>query len=89
MIKKEIEKYCKKFMKLLSDIKFENLVMIAADRFRKLIERWIKIKGSNYRFAIKDKPEFTEFMLEELRGNTKRTTTNSNISWNRIKCKYR
>lgn len=75
--KEEIEKYCKKFMKLLSDIKFENLVMIAADRFRKLIERWIKIKGSNYRFAIKDKPEFTEFMLEELRGNTKRTTTNS------------
>lgn len=75
--KEEIEKYCKKFLKLLSTADFETLVMTAVDRFRKLIVKWIKMKGNNYRFAIKDRPEFTEFVLEELRGNTKRTTINS------------
>lgn len=75
--KKEIEKYCKKFLQLLSNANFETLVMTAVDRFRKLMEKWIAMKGKNYRFAIKDRPEFTEFMLEELRGNMKRTTTNS------------
>ena len=75
--KEEIEKYCKKFLKLLATADFETLVMRAVDRFRKLMAKWITMKGNNYRFAIKDRPEFTEFMLEELRGNTKRTTTNS------------
>lgn len=75
--KEEIEKYCKKFLKLLSATDFETLVMTAVERFRKLIAKWIKTKGNNYRFAIKDRPEFTEFVLEELRGNTKRITTNS------------
>lgn len=75
--KEEIEKYCKKFLKLLATADFETLIMRAVDRFRKLMAKWITMKGNNYRFAIKDRPEFTEFMLEELRGNTKRTTTNS------------
>lgn len=75
--KEEIENYCKKFLKFLATADFETLVMRAADRFRKLMAKWITMKGNNYRFAIKDRPEFTEFMLEELRGNTKRTTTNS------------
>lgn len=75
--KEEIEEYCKKFLKLLSNTNFENLVRVAVDRFRKLMVKWIKMKGNNYRFAIKDKPEFTEFMLEELRGNIKRNLVNS------------
>ena len=75
--KVEIEKYCKKFLKLLSDCKFDNLVRTAADKFRTLMSKWIKMKGNNYRFAIKDNSEFAEFMLEELRGNTKRNSTDS------------
>lgn len=70
----EIEDYCKKFLKLLSNSNFENLVTVAVDKFRNLMAKWIEMKGNNYRFAIKDKPEFTEFMFEELRGNTKRNS---------------
>lgn len=69
----EIEKYCKKFLDLLSKSHFETLVLTATEHFRNLMQKWIDRKGNNYRFAMKDRPEFTEFMLEELRGNAKRT----------------
>ena len=75
--KEEIEAYCKKFLKILSNSKFETLVILAVNKFRKLKEKWIKTKGNNYRFAIKDNSEFTEFMLEELRGTTRRTSPDS------------
>lgn len=67
----EIEEYCKKFLVVLSENRFEELVMIAANKFRNLMQKWIDKKGNNYRFSIKDNSEFTEFMLSELRGNTK------------------
>ena len=66
-----IEEYCKKFLSFLSVNNFEKLVMTAADKFRYLMQKWIEKKGNNYRFSIKDNPEFTEFMFSELRGNTK------------------
>lgn len=66
-----IEEYCKKFLIILSENEFEKLVMTAADKFRYLIQKWIDKKGNKYRFSIKDNSEFTEFMLSELRGNTK------------------
>ena len=69
--REEIEPYCKKFLILLSNTEFKELVFAAANKFRELTEKWVKKKGSNYRFFIKDNPEFTEFMLSELRGNTK------------------
>ena len=75
--KEEIEEYCRKFLKILSEKKFEKLVVVAAERFRKLQRKWIETKGENYRFAIKDNSEFTEFMLEELRGNKKRNASDS------------
>lgn len=75
--KEEIEKYCKKFLDVLSKNSFEELTIAAADRFRNLMQKWIETKGNNYRFAMKDRPEFTEFMLEELRGNTKRNPSDS------------
>lgn len=67
--KNAIEGYCKKFLQLLSEHDFEKIVLDAAERFRKLRRDWISIKGNNYIFSIKDNPEFTSFMLTELRGN--------------------
>lgn len=75
--KEEIEEYCKKFLKLLSTSNFENLVIVAVNKFRNLMNKWIEMKGNNYRFAIKDRPEFTDFMLEELRGTAKRNSADS------------
>lgn len=72
-----IEKYCKKFLEILASKNFETLVLTATGHFRNLMQKWIDRKGNNYRFAIKDRPEFTEFMLEELRGNAKRSSASS------------
>lgn len=69
--KDEIEEYCKTFLNVLSNNDFEKLVLIAADRFRSLMQKWIDKKGNKYRFSIKDNPEFTDFMLSELRGSTR------------------
>lgn len=66
-----IEGYCKKFLDVLSGSEFEKLVTKAADEFRYLMQKWIEKKGDNYRYYIKDNPEFTEFMLNELRGSIK------------------
>lgn len=75
--KEEIEKYCKKFIAILTENDFRQLVLSAANRFRKLMNQWIDERGYNYKFAIKDNHEFTEFMLEQLRGNAKRKPTDS------------
>lgn len=75
--KEEIERYCEKFLQILKKNNFKKLVDSATHTFRTLMAKWIDKKGKNYRFAIKDKTEFTEFMLEELRGNTKRFQSDS------------
>lgn len=75
--KEEIEEYCKRFLKFLSNNNFKKLVNVSVNRFRDLMKKWIRMKGNNYRFAIKDRPEFTKFMLEELRGNTKKVSVDS------------
>ncbi len=75
--KEKIEIYCKKFINILTENDFKQLVLSAADRFRKLMNQWIDERGYNYKFAIKDNHEFTEFMLEQLRGTTKRKQTDS------------
>lgn len=69
--KNEIEKYCKDFIQILTKTKFVELVFDAVKKFSELTDKWIEKKGSNYRYTIKDNPEFTQFMLQELRGNTK------------------
>lgn len=71
----KIEKYCKEFIDILTEKDFKQLVLSAADCFRKLMKQWTDERGYNYKFAIKDNHEFTEFMLEQLRGNAKRKQT--------------
>ncbi|MBR9947661.1 AIPR family protein [Clostridiaceae bacterium Marseille-Q4145] len=75
--KAAIEEYCKEFLDVLATSKFEKMVLTAADKFRNLMKKWIDKKGENYRFSVKDNPEFTEFMLNELRGNTQISQSDS------------
>ena len=41
----------------------------ACEKFNSIKEKWVSCKGESYRYAIKDKPEFTEFLLAELEEN--------------------
>ncbi|MCH5340946.1 MAG: AIPR family protein [Acetatifactor sp.] len=67
--KERIEEYCKKLLKLLSGTKYKTMVLRAASRFRQIMGQWVAAKGANYRYYVKDNPEFKDFMLKELRGN--------------------
>lgn len=68
--KERIEEYCKKLLKVLGGTEYKTTVLRAASRFRQITGRWITAKGSGYRYAIKDNPEFKDFTLKELRGST-------------------
>lgn len=67
--KERIEEYCKKLLKLLGGTGYKQAVLRAADRFRQIMGQWVAAKGSDYRYAIKDNPEFKDFMLKKLRGS--------------------
>lgn len=81
--KERIEEYCKKLLKLLGRTEYKTTVLRAADRFRQIMGRWVAAKGSDYRYAIKDNPEFKDFMLKELRGSNE-AEANSNIYTGRV-----
>lgn len=81
--KEKIEAYCKKLLKLLGGTKYKTMVLRAASRFRQIMGQWVAAKGANYRYFIKDNPEFKDFMLKELRGNTV-AEVNSNVYTGRV-----
>lgn len=76
--KDKIEEYCKKLLKVLSSTEYKTVVLRAASRFRHIMAQWVAAKGLGYRYAIKDNPEFKDFMLKELRGSTV-AEVNSNV----------
>ena len=62
--KKEIEKYCKKVVEILSDAEeTRKYVDRAVETFTKASDRWVSEKGEQYRDARKDRVEFTKFLL--------------------------
>lgn len=70
--KKDIEKYCKEFLKKLDTTeKLVKCAQEACEKFNIIKEKWVTYKGESFRYAIKDKSEFTEFLLSELEGKTK------------------
>lgn len=70
--KKEIERYCKELLKKLDTTeKLLKCAGNACEKFNIIKEKWVSHKGEAFKYAIKDRPEFTEFLLFELRENDK------------------
>ncbi len=81
--KERIEEYCKKLLKLLGGSGYKQAVLRAADRFRQIMNQWVAARGSDYRYAIKDNPEFKDFMLKKMRGSIV-AEVNSNVYTGRV-----
>ena len=79
----KVEEYCKKLLKVLSSTEYKKVVLRAASRFRQIMAQWVTVKGLGYRYAIKDNPEFKDFMLKELRGSAV-AEVNSNVYTGRV-----
>lgn len=66
-LKKDIEKYCKELLKKLDTTeKLIKCAQEACEKFNSITKKWVLCKGETYKYAIKDRPEFTEFLLAEL-----------------------
>ncbi len=81
--KERIDEYCKKLLKLLGGSGYKQAVLRAADRFRQIMNQWVAARGSDYRYAIKDNPEFKDFMLKKMRGSIV-AEVNSNVYTGRV-----
>lgn len=81
--KERIEEYCKKLLRLLGETGYKQAVLRAANRFRQIKGQWVAAKGLDYRYAIKDNPEFKDFMLKKLRGSSD-AEVNSNVYTGRV-----
>jgi hypothetical protein len=66
---KDIDRYCEKLFAIINDEKkYTEAIDQSIEKFISIKDNWIKIKGNQYRSAIKDNQEFTKFMLITLRG---------------------
>lgn len=73
--KKENEKYCKAFLDKVSDKEYLNqMIQKSSEKFEKIKQKWIDIKGESFRFAIKDSSDFTKFMLDNISGIEEHTS---------------
>lgn len=71
--KREMEKYCKGLLeKIGSKEMFLQYAKSACKKFASIKEKWISCKGDSFRYAIKDRVEFTEFLLDELNSEEKK-----------------
>lgn len=77
--KDRIEEYCKRLLKVLDSTEYRTAVLRAASKFRQIMDKWVAAKGAGYRYAIKDNPEFKDFMLRELRGSIAVEAANSDV----------
>lgn len=68
---KQIDIYSEQILNLLKqNSSFESKLDETIQMFRSAKNRWIEIKGDDYRFGIKDRSEFTEFLKDYYRNAT-------------------
>lgn len=65
---KEIDKYCSHLLKSLEDGRFEKCAVSACDKFDEIRNKWISLKGEQYKYGIKDSAEFRSFLMKEIHG---------------------
>lgn len=80
---KNIDTYCNNLLpKIYDDNMFKSYVAQAITVFNKTVTEWVKEKGDDYKYAIKDSADFTKFLLNKLMVSNK-----NNISYRGVVCK--
>lgn len=64
----EIDKYCEKLLLEFENDKLRQYAIEACEKFEVIRLKWIKIKGDQYKFGIKDSAEFRSFLMKEIYG---------------------
>ena len=80
-LKKDTEKYCKELLKKIeTEDELIRCAKQACEQFKLITEKWVSYKGESFRYAIKDRREFTEFLLAELSETSEEFIDLSNTS---------
>ncbi len=64
----QVDKYCERLFEVFKDNKFEQCALEACKKFEDIRKKWIDLKGSQYRYGIKDSAEFRSFLMKEVHG---------------------
>lgn len=64
----EIDEYCEKFLGVLEGGSLKEYAMEACDKFQDIRSRWIRLKGEQYKYGIKDSAEFRSFLMKDIYG---------------------
>ncbi len=70
----EIDPYCDRLLKSLENGKMLQSAQEACKKFEEIRTKWIKLKGNQYRFGIKDSAEFRSFLMKEIYGASEEHT---------------
>lgn len=65
---KDIDKYCDQLLAVLENGRLEQCAQEACDKFEEIRDKWIEIKGEQYKYGIKDSAEFRSFLMKEIHG---------------------
>lgn len=73
---KKADTYCEKLLAILKDPdKTQKNVKEAVSLLEKAIDQWINVKGSGYRYGIKDNADFTNLLIRLYSEQTRNKTT--------------
>lgn len=64
----QVDEYCEKLFDVFKDNRIEQCALEACKKFEDIRKKWIGLKGSQYRYGIKDSAEFRNFLIKEVHG---------------------
>lgn len=64
----EIDQYCEKLFAAFENGKLRQYALEACEKFEDIRLKWIKMKGDQYKYGIKDSAEFRNFLMKEIYG---------------------
>ena len=65
---KEIDSYCDQLLEALGNDALQPCALDACRKFQNIRAKWIKSKGVQYKYGIKDSAEFRSFLIKEIHG---------------------
>lgn len=68
LVSNQIDKYCEQLFAAFADNKLKQCALRACKKFGDIRTKWIKSKGSQYRYGMKDSAEFRSFLMKEVHG---------------------
>lgn len=68
LFSEDMTRYCERIILRIKDGELKKAAIDACSRFEDIRDKWINIKGEQYKHGIKDSAEFRVFLMKEIHG---------------------